>query len=320
MRLFPLLLLAACARSNPAVPAASDPAPTPAPNADKRVHLSFDDAPYMLVHGTPIETPIEQVQALNARILEALAAQRAPASVFFNCARLREGDGTVAAWAAAGHVVGNHTDTHLRLPQGDLSAWKGDVQRCHDRLARDLGAPPTAFRFPYLHAGRDAQTRDAALGFLASLGERRAPVTVATTEWMHGFAHRRANENPTLQGEIVEDLRKHLLLTTQYADRYAREVHSSPVPQILLLHVNEASAEVLPDTLADLAADGWTFVGLDEALAHPIYALPEATFAGGPSWLYRVNREQVAAADSWVFGEEEDRVVQRFGPPPTVGE
>lgn len=294
-------------------------APNVAASGDRRLHLSIDDLPYMLHEGTPVPRSVDEILAINQAFIDVLAKHEVPASVFFNCQRLQHGDRTPLMWATAGHVVGNHTDTHIRTPSDDLSEWKVNVGRCHDQLVAATGAPITAFRFPYLHAGRNEAVRDEALAFIAALGERRAPVTVATSEWMHGFAWRRTDD-PAEKQFIVDDLARHLDVTVRYADELARQTHGGPVSQIVLLHLNEASLAVLDQMLASWAADGWSFVGLHETLDDPIYALPEAVFPSGPSWLYRVNRSEVAKVQSFVFGDEERAVVERFGPWPGLGE
>ena len=62
MRLLLALALLGCARPRPA---------PPDPPSDKRVHLSFDDAPFMLVEGTPRTVPDAQVDEVGRRLGQA---------------------------------------------------------------------------------------------------------------------------------------------------------------------------------------------------------------------------------------------------------
>lgn len=57
---------------------------------------------------------------------------------------------------------------------------------------------------------------------------------------------------------------------------------------ILLLHVNEINADHLGDLLDWYAAQGWTFVTVEEALADPLHAMPD--LYAGPRGLLQIER------------------------------
>jgi peptidoglycan/xylan/chitin deacetylase (PgdA/CDA1 family) len=320
------LALTACPafRAAPLEPApAAPPALVDAePPASQRVlALSFDDAPWMLHRDTEMPLSAAEARAANQALVDVLVAHGVQASVFFNCNRLHADDGTVEVWASAGMDVGNHSHSHMRTPSDDQSRWRQDVQVCHDVLTERLGKPPRWFRFPYLHAGETPEARAGALDFLASLEERRTPVTVATTEWMHAFAYRRAATDPQERARIAADYRTHMAETLAYADDFAQRVHGRAIPQIVLFHVNELAVDELDGLLTRWEADGWRFVSLDEVFQDPVYDLPEEWIGrGGPSWLWRVRRDQVAEQDDWFFADEEDRIIEAFGPMPRSGD
>jgi hypothetical protein len=61
------------------------------------------------------------------------------------------------------------------------------------------------------------------------------------------------------------------------------------IPQILLLHMNFINSMVLDELLGKFKAEDWAFTTLDEALADPIYALPDPYIGPkGLSWLERL--------------------------------
>lgn len=65
-------------------------------------------------------------------------------------------------------------------------------------------------------------------------------------------------------------------------------------------------------------ARGVRFVSLDEAMTDPVYARPDAYVGwGGLSWLARLDKDRPDDAPYW-FGDEEERIVARFGPMPSA--
>lgn len=303
------LTLAACA---------APPAPAAAPGLDvsglegARLHLTLDDAPLQLrTADAPVPLDADAVRALNAAVLGHLAAHGAAASVFFNCDTLREGDGTVEAWAAAGHVVGNHTASHARLDAVGLDAWLVDVDRCHEVLTARLGAPPTRFRYPYLNHGT-GDLRDAATAALATRGYENVPVTVATSEWVLAFAWLDAADEAARR-EVIDAYVTHMVEAVGQARALAARTGAGDPVQTVLVHVNPLNAEALDDVLAALRAGGARLVALPEAMADPVFQRPR-TYAGpaGLSWLARTAPD--GAIRPYWFGEEEGRLQRRFLP------
>jgi peptidoglycan/xylan/chitin deacetylase (PgdA/CDA1 family) len=270
----------------------------------KRVALTIDDLPWQVQKGQ--EAPDRAgMQALNARLREQLQAAGAPAAVFFNCGLLEEGDGIAEAWAASGAEVGNHTWSHAGLHRVDLADWLEDSRRCQEWLGERVGAPRW-FRYPFLSMGNDPETSEAAALGIASLGLRHAPVTVATSEWVHAFAWREARGDAQRQADIAADLRRHHLEALEAAHQLAIATQGRPVAQITLLHANELVAEQLGELIDDLRGAGWTLITLEEALSDPVYALPDRWGRrGGYSWLQRV-RPDFDPKEDWFSTQEEE--------------
>ena len=100
----------------------------------RRTALTFDDGP------DPRWTP---------RVLDALAAHDAKATFFMVGERAQRHPELVARVVAAGHEVGNHTWSHLRIDRLDLHQVLGQLSRTHDTLTQLAGRPPTLFRPPW---------------------------------------------------------------------------------------------------------------------------------------------------------------------------
>lgn len=101
---------------------------------DHRVYLTFDDGP------NPGATP---------RILDALARAAAPAAFFLVGAHARRFPDLARRTAAAGHAIGNHTDTHAKLHLRGPAGIARELARAHEAIAAAAGVEPRFFRAPH---------------------------------------------------------------------------------------------------------------------------------------------------------------------------
>lgn len=311
-------LIGACAAASPTPsgssssveaepPLASEAQPPTGPSV--ALHLSFDDAP------GPNLSDVTEANERNARILAILVEHGVEASVFFNCDKLRPGDTTIEAWEAAGMRVGNHTHSHMRLAEVGVDAWLADVDTCDAILDERLDQELRWFRYPYLCEGKDAAERDAALAGLAERGYANAHVTVATSDWLLAGAYLGAKRagDAEAQDEIADAYLEHMLESVEVAREMARAQTGGETAQVVLFHVNDLAADHLDALLDAYEARGYRFVGLDAALADPVF---EATnhYAGpaGLSWLARIHDPSTERQPYW-FGLEEGRLDERFG-------
>ncbi|MEM1034014.1 MAG: polysaccharide deacetylase family protein [Myxococcota bacterium] len=321
------LLVVACGSASEAPASTSSPAqalPRPAkrglPWGGATVHLSVDDVPLQIERTTPMPLSPSAVKALNEAVLAGLGAT--PASAFVVCDRLQEGDETLLMWRAAGHTIGNHTQTHVALKHVGADAWLRDARACHDTLHARLGQAPKWMRYPYLDYGVNREQRDAVTAGLAAMGERSAPVTVATSEWMFAYAYRRAVAagDAERQRAIVADFHRHMDAALEEGLEMAAEVPGRNLPQVVLVHLNELVRDEVARLIQRWRARGVRFVGLEEAMADPVFQRTNHwTTGAGISWLKRIRTADDPPRRYW-FGEEEGRVVARWGPMPIAGE
>lgn len=104
------------------------------PRAGRRVYLTFDDGPNA---------------AATPRILETLAARGVPAAFFQVGAHVRRFPALARAVAAAGHEVGNHTATHVKLHRRGPARVRAELELAHQAIAETVGRAPRAFRAPH---------------------------------------------------------------------------------------------------------------------------------------------------------------------------
>jgi peptidoglycan/xylan/chitin deacetylase (PgdA/CDA1 family) len=243
--------------------------------------LSFDDGPHL--HETPLLSAAER----NAALLAALARHQAKAFLFVtanNGANQPAGLALARAWGEAGHVIGNHTMSHLDLNGAEttLAAYQQELLDC-DTVIRDLPGYRRWFRFTYLREGNTPEKRDGMRAFLQAQGYRNAYVTLDTSDW-------RFNELllKTLLSRPDADVQpikaQYIAHVLQRATAYralAQQLQGRDIPQMLLLHHNLINALWLDEVLSALTAQGWTFVDPETAFADPIYRLqPDRPVAG----------------------------------------
>ena len=256
--------------------------------AAQALTLTFDDGP------NRVQTPLLSPDARNAAILKALAVAKVQAIVFANGidgGDTPKGRAALAAWGEAGHRVGNHTYSHLRLV--DLPAFTADFQRC-DAMIRALPGYTKLFRFPYLKEGATLDVRDGMRKVLAEAGYRNAHVTIPTFDWLIDERLRsRLRSDPHADLEpyrtyYVEDV----LEQADRARALALQLTGREVKRVMLLHHSLLNALFLGDLIRALRANGWTLVSPLEAYADPLYRQEPRTLDTGTSLLKTLAHER----------------------------
>jgi len=241
-----------------------------AETAPHAVAVTFDDLPCPPADG---DTPERQV-AINRAIVAALTA-------------------ALELWLDAGLELGNHAYSHPSLHDAPLADWLADAARgepvTHDLLER-RGRKLRWFRHPYLHTGRDLETRRAVEGFLAARGMRVAPVTLDNSEWVFARAYLRADQRGDARERerLAQAYVAYLEAKIEYFERQSAALFGREIPQVLLLHGNRLNAAHFPRVVDMLMRRGYRFIALEQALEDPAYASPDTfTGRGGISWVHR---------------------------------
>jgi peptidoglycan/xylan/chitin deacetylase (PgdA/CDA1 family) len=248
----------------------------------KRIALSFDDVPR---HAGGFMTPDERTVALIAGLHRAGVEQ---AAFFVTTGNLdhdygKGGEARIRAYAAAGHVIGNHSHSHGWLWNGDVAAYIADLDKAEAWLADKPGKRPW-YRFPYLDEGRDPARRDALRAALRERGLLNGYVTVDNFDWaIDGLAHQAVEAKRAIDRDALRDLYVETIVdTAEFNDRIARETLGRSPAHVLLLHETDLNALFVVDLVAGLRAAGWTIITMDEAYRDPIAALvPDTLHLGG---------------------------------------
>ncbi len=254
------------------------------------VAFSFDDGPTL--SGTPRLSP----QARNGAMLAALAKHKVKAALFVTCgngADRPEGLALARAWGQAGHVVANHTMTHLDLNHAKtgLAQYQQEVRDC-DRIVAPLPGYQKWFRYTYLREGNTPEKRDGMKAFLREQGYRNAYVTLDTSDWrLNDKLVEVLAKNPDADVEPIRQA--YLSHIRQRALAYralSQRLQGRDIAQVALMHHNLINALWLDDVIQQFRDMGWTIVSPGEAFADPVYALDPQRNAPGQSLLISMGR------------------------------
>ena len=173
-------------------------------------------------------------------ILATLAAEDVPGTFFVTGQFAESFPDDVAAIAADGHRLGNHSDTHPAFTTLSDAAIRDEVTRAETAIQAAGADPRPLFRFPL--GDRDART----IAAVNDLGYVAVRWTVDTLGWQGTSGGRSVQE-------VVD-----------------RTVGGLRPGEIVLMHAGShpddgstLDADALPEVIAQLRAAGYTFVSLD---------------------------------------------------------
>jgi peptidoglycan-N-acetylglucosamine deacetylase len=194
---------------------------------DRGVYLSFDDGP------NPDATPA---------ILETLARTGVPAAFFAVGRHVRRHPALARAVVAAGHAIGNHTYSHVKLHLMGPARVEAELAEAHRAIVEETGVSPRMFRAP--HGYRNPFVFRAA----RRLGYR-------VMGWSYGVWDTARPGAQEIRRRIRVKLRPGAVLLLHDGDGY------DPAGD------RRQTAEALPGIIDDVRAAGYEFRPLEALLA-----------------------------------------------------
>lgn len=187
-------------------------------------------------------------------------------------------------WIAAGHELGNHSDTHPNYSRTPFEAYRADMERCREELVALLephGQTTRFFRYPYLREGDTREKVDAMRAYLDESGQRILTVSLDNQDWSYDAPFRKAAEaeDEREASRVAADYHAALRFSIRHQERRGDQLLGRQTPQILLLHANAVGASEWGRLFEWLEATGHRFATADEVLAEPILANPPAVVA-----------------------------------------
>ena len=263
---------------------------------ERRVAVTFDDLP---IAGS-VDKDKKTRRRMTLNLLASLAGRDIPAIGFVNEIQLYRDDKLVDGqvdllrlWLAAGFDLGNHSYSHPDLHRTSLEDFQTDVVRGEQvtrQLLADRQKKPKYFRHPFLHTGRDIDTKNGLQNFLIDHDYSVAPVSIDNSEWIYARAYDLAVQegNTALAEQVGREYVEYMLSMFAFYEDQSLQLFDRNISHVLLVHANELNSAWF-GTLADrLLARGYEFISITEALRDPAYQSAD-TYTGpaGITWLHR---------------------------------
>jgi peptidoglycan/xylan/chitin deacetylase (PgdA/CDA1 family) len=263
-------------------------------SSGRAIAITFDDLPYVAVDAVDFVKGASRVADETLRVLR---ARNAPATAFVNEAKLQgEFDARVAVlkrWADAGVILGNHTYSHADFNALSVAEFENEITRGEvvTRKLMERRRPyQLYFRFPQTHGGDTSEKKEAIERFLAEKGYKVTPHTVENSDFVFNVPYTRAR----LAGDVGTSERlldayvAFTFAAADFAERIAPKIFGRDIPQTLLLHSNDITADSFDRLLTGFEARGYRFVTLDEAMNDEAYHTHDTLVTrSGPTWLWR---------------------------------
>ena len=265
----------------------TDPqAAAPVQTVPSRIAITVDDLPYVM----PSRTAPDEGLGYAKQMSTALQERGIRATGFAVGGQINSDTRpALAAFAAGGHTIGNHSWSHPDYGTLSEEAFLQETRRTDEVLAEWITGP-RYYRFPFLREGETEAAKDAADRVLASLGYQNVPVTIDNDEWQYNADYVSALERGRKRQAqaIAAAYIAHMQERTAHFQSLAIDELGGDVDHILLLHLNRINADHL-ETLLDWYADqGWAFIPVGEALKHPVFEMPDRY--AGPEGLSQIER------------------------------
>jgi peptidoglycan-N-acetylglucosamine deacetylase len=253
----------------------------------REVAITIDDLP----RGGDLHTTTEADRAMTVKLLAPFQREHIPLTGFVNeCHHTDELQPLLSLWVAAGADLGNHTCSHLDLNKTSAAPFESDIVKGEPATTATLGHRPLYFRYPFLHAGKDLETKQAVAQFLLARGYRNAPVTLDDSDYMFAVVYAKSLVAGDLgkAKHVREVYLAYMESIFEFFEARSVEVTGHEIRQILLIHASQLNADAMPDLIAMMRRRGYKFVSLEHALEDPAYSLPETYVGtGGFSWIHR---------------------------------
>jgi len=231
----------------------------------------------------------------NERILETFVKHNHKAAGFVTGRFVDNvfGDEVVQSWSDAGHMIGNHSYTHMNASNKDAAEVKADILK-NDVLLSKYSAYEKIFRFPFLAEGGSVEKVADYRAFMKRHGFQNAAVTVDSIDWF--TADRIEKRLRSDDKADINPYRKYYVTAVvklaEHFHRLAERIGYSDIPHSMLMHHNVLNGLFLDDVLSALKAQGWSMVDAKEAFEHPIYKLEPEMPTRGRSLISVLAQEQ----------------------------
>jgi peptidoglycan/xylan/chitin deacetylase (PgdA/CDA1 family) len=240
---------------------------------------------------------------INERILAALARNKIKSILFVVGKRIDSDSGRhlIAAWDRAGHLIGNHSYSHLYFNASadtdgskkvTLADFEADALK-NEPFVRPYHHFTRLFRYPYFKEGDTVEKRDGMRAFLQEHGYRIGRATIDASDWaIDTRLKKRAEAQPHADLSGYRDFfLQHIWERAQFYDSLARRVLARPVRHTVVLHHNALNARFLADLIAMFRKKGWKPVDAEYAFKDEVYDRQPKILPAGESLIWALAKE-----------------------------
>lgn len=249
-------------------------------------------------------------QETNKRILGTLAGRSLKIALFVCGMRVDqpEGRSLLSAWDDAGHLICNHSYSHLTyLSKTSYEDYAADFLRNEPIIAPYRHCAPF-FRYPSLKEGDTAEKRDRFRALLKNHGYRVGHVTIDASDWyVDQRMQQRLQQNSNAKLEPYRDyLVAHLLDRASFYRQLSLDVLGHEIRHTLLVHYGMMNALFLQDVMTAFEKAGWTWVDADRAFEDPVFMKEPQTLPAGESLVWALAAESGKFEDRLRWPGEDD--------------
>lgn len=253
-----------------------------------QIALTMDDPKVAL-------SPFMDWKEANTRLLGTLQEQKRKAALFVCGMRVDspEGRTLLTAWDNAGHLLCNHSYSHLSyLKETGYDEFAADFLRDEPIIAPYRNRRPL-FRYPFLKEGDTTEKRDRFRALLAEHGYRVGHVTIDTSDWyIDARMQQRLRNVPHAKLEPYRDyLIAHLLDRASFYRQLALDVLGHDVRHTLLVHYTMINALFSRDVMAAFKNSGWEWIDANHAFEDPVFQSQPQTLPAGESLIWALAAE-----------------------------
>lgn len=262
----------------------------------RTIAVTIDDLPYVSFGERDYLTG---ARTATAKILDTLKKHKVTAVGFVNERKLEhasEREARIALlrdWVKNGMILGNHTYSHPDFNSRTVEQFQEEITKGEvvtRELMKSRRPYQLYFRHPMTHTGDTPEKKEAIEAFLAARGYKVTPHTIENSDFIFNVPYSLAVQKGDT--ELARRLREaYLDLTfaaTEFAEKVSPQIFGREIPQLLLIHSNDITADTLDEILNRYKARGYTFVSLDTVMADPAYQTKDTYVTKyGPTWFFR---------------------------------
>jgi peptidoglycan/xylan/chitin deacetylase (PgdA/CDA1 family) len=256
----------------------------------KEVAFTFDDPQV-------VDYPGYSAADVDATLRKALRDAGVKTTLFVCGMRVDNATGKqlLQAWNDDGHVLGNHSYSHLYFHSDKvtLAQFEADAQKGENVVS---GYPKfqKTFRYPFFKEGDTIEKRDGMRWWLMQRGYKFGRATIDASDWaIDGRMRKRLETDARADLAAYRDFYvEHIMARSRYYDELAKKVWARPVRHTVLLHHRLLSALFLKDLFAAYRASGWKIVDAEYAFEDLIYKQQPNILPAGESLVWAMAREK----------------------------